>query len=37
MPSMKHIAIFMLIALVADAVAVRVPAIGSLVFPAKAA
>jgi hypothetical protein len=37
MPSAKHILVYSVIALVAVAVAVRVPAIGSLVFPAKAA
>ncbi len=37
MPSAKHILVIAVVALVAVAVATRVPAVGSLVFPAKAA
>jgi hypothetical protein len=37
MPSGKHIAVYAIIALIAVSIAYRVPAIGSLVFPAKTA
>ena len=37
MPSGKHIAVYAVIALIAVSIAYRVPAIGSLVFPAKTA
>ena len=37
MPSGKHIAVYAVIALIAVSIAYRIPAIGSLVFPAKTA